>query len=292
MSEKLCALDTSLEIWRIPISDLREQDVNARQQDAAMFERLTTTVKRDGRLESLPFVAQTDKGFEIVSGHHRVRAAIAAMLPNVVCLVDSSGLNSDQIKAKQLAHNSIQGKDNAQLVSQIFKEIQDADAKLEAFIDQKVDVPLPKVKVEDITIKLDYRFVSVVFLPSESKRWDEIVKQVGAMQPELWAAEMQHFAPFQALVKRISADYDMHAMGTILSKMGELASLQLGNEHPEWERVAIRDIFKSAYIPKEAASVVKQAVARLQETGAITEANTWQALEYLAAEYLAGNVSA
>lgn len=72
--EKCLELGNGLEIWKVNIEDLKEQDVNARYMKAEMFERLTENIKGDGRLESLPFCALTDKGIEIVSGHHRIRA--------------------------------------------------------------------------------------------------------------------------------------------------------------------------------------------------------------------------
>ncbi len=288
MAEQLLELEDGLQIYRIPMTELREQDVNARNQDKTMFERLTATIKRDGRLESLPFVAKTAKGFEIVSGHHRVRAAIAAQHPAVICLVDVTGLTEDQIKAKQLAHNSIQGKDNAQLVAQIFKEIKDAEAKLEAFVDQSVDAPLVKVQIEDVNITMDFRMVSIVFLPTEAARWKAVAEQIKGLQQELWLAEMAHFEPFQKLAKGISAEYEIRAMGTILSKVGELALQAMGQGVQDGERISLRDLFRTAYVPKEAGQVIRKALMAMQTDGVITEKNLWQALEYLCADYLAG----
>src|ERR1035437_10075790 len=76
--QKIVELGNGLELWRVHPSTLREQDVNARAMPKAMFERLAQTIARDKRLESLPLCAKTDKGLEIISGHHRVRAATAA----------------------------------------------------------------------------------------------------------------------------------------------------------------------------------------------------------------------
>jgi hypothetical protein len=134
-------LGSGLVIRSLPVAALREQDKNARYMTKEMMERLTATVRRDQRLESLPFCAETKRGVEIVSGHHRVRAATAAGQTNVWCIVDTTGLTPDQIKAKQLAHNSIAGIDDEAVLAQIYGEIADSESRLEAFLDRKFDIP-------------------------------------------------------------------------------------------------------------------------------------------------------
>src|SRR5947208_13128639 len=74
-SQRILELGNGLELWKVHPSTLREQDVNARSMPKAMFERLAQTIGRDKRLESLPLCARTEKGLEIISGHHGTRAA-------------------------------------------------------------------------------------------------------------------------------------------------------------------------------------------------------------------------
>src|SRR5438094_10157750 len=141
-------LSSCRELWKCNPSTLREQYVNARSMPKAMFERLAQDIARDKRLESLPLCAKTERGLEIISGHHRVRAATAASLSEMFVLVDVTGLSRSQIAAKQLAHNAIEGEDNEQLLAESYRQIEDAEAKLEAFVEQTLDVVLPKVKIE------------------------------------------------------------------------------------------------------------------------------------------------
>src|SRR5690349_10761443 len=102
--EKILELGQGLELWKVSPSRLREQSLNARAMPKAMFERLARTIERDKRLESLPLIARTEQGLEIVSGHHRVRAATAAGLSELFAILDVSGLSRSEIAAKQLAH--------------------------------------------------------------------------------------------------------------------------------------------------------------------------------------------
>src|SRR6266481_3076859 len=87
-SQRILELGNGLELWKVHPSTLREQDVNARSMPKAMFERLAQTIARDKRLESLPLCAKTERGLELVSGHHRARAATAAGISEMFVLVD------------------------------------------------------------------------------------------------------------------------------------------------------------------------------------------------------------
>jgi hypothetical protein len=77
--QRILELGSGLELWKVHSSSLREQDVNARSMPKAMFERLSQTIAHDKRLESLALCAKTEKGLEIISGHHRTRAATAPL---------------------------------------------------------------------------------------------------------------------------------------------------------------------------------------------------------------------
>jgi hypothetical protein len=80
--QKVFELGNGLELWKVPPSALREQDVNARSMPKAMFERLAQTIGRDKRLESLPLCDKTERGLEIVSGHHRVPLPLPPASPS------------------------------------------------------------------------------------------------------------------------------------------------------------------------------------------------------------------
>jgi len=101
-------LEVGPKLWlaKVDINILREQDLNARTLTKSMFDQLVRNISNREALESLPYCAETERGIEIVSGHHRVRGARAAKITTLFVLVDRSGLTADQIKSKQLAHNA------------------------------------------------------------------------------------------------------------------------------------------------------------------------------------------
>jgi stage III sporulation protein SpoIIIAA len=285
MAEKLLDMGQGLELWRVGLDEMKEQDVNARAMPVKMFDRLSTTIQRDGRLEALPFCAKTDRGLEIVSGHHRVRAARTAGLETIFALVDVSGLNRSKIRAKQLAHNSIQGVDDKQLLAQIYQEIDDAEAKLEAFIDAGFDSPIVKAKIDDVMVELSFDQLLIMFLPVESEIFERAVARIEALaDKKVMLAEHRLFEPFCELVNRVGKEYDIRAVGTILSKVSEIVLTSLGEDvSRETGMVHLRDVFKTAYVPVDLADELESILKEIQEADPGTKKDRVAALRSLVA---------
>src|ERR1039458_7995901 len=288
-SQRILDLGNGLELWKGHPSTLREQDVNARAMPKAMFERLAQTIARDKRLESLPLCAKTERGLEIIAGHHRVRAATAAGISEMFVLVDVTGLTRSQIAAKQLAHNAIEGQDNEQLLAEIYRQIEDAESKLEAFIDAKLDIGVPTVKIEGLDVEIDFKMVLLVFLPRVKERLDralEYLRSSGHRLDGVYIAADSDYAPLEKAVRKINEEYDVRVVADIIGKMADLALQASGVSVQDPERVHLKDIFGTAWVPKEAASVIRDAVQKMVKAGDIGQTNRWQALEYWAAEYI------
>ena len=290
MSERVLELGQGLEIWKVDLNELREQDLNARVMDKKMFERLSANIAKDGRLESLPFCAKTDNGIEIVSGYHRVRAARTAGLLEIFTIVDVTGLSRDKIASKQLSHNSIQGEDNEQIVKEIYRQIEDAEAKLSAFIDEDLDIELDKVKTSDIIFDLELKTVMINFLLYEKEVFDRAANLINGKYDEVYVAEKGAIKPFESALKRIGKEYDIRAMGTSLEKMAEITLEHLGEEVEEDEKVALRDIFGTAYIPREMAEIVKEAIEKCKKENDVENKDRWQTAVIMAQRYIGGDM--
>ena len=78
----------------------------------------------------------------------------------------------------------------------------------------------------------------------------------------------------------------MRVVADIIGKMADLALQACGVSVQDPERVHLEDLFGSTWVPKEAASVTRDAVQKMVKAGDIGQTNRWQALEYWAAEYL------
>ena len=78
----------------------------------AVFEQLTENIRRDGYLSSVPLCQELEGGdLEVLSGNHRVQAAIAAGVEQILVIVIPENASPRKI-AIQLSHNSLTGEDD------------------------------------------------------------------------------------------------------------------------------------------------------------------------------------
>lgn len=259
---KITDLGNGLELWLINIEDLKEQDVNARYMKADMFERLTQNIKKDNRLESFPFCALTDNGIEIVSGHHRVRASRAAGIYDIYIILDVTGLSRDRIKAKQLAHNSIDGYDNEELVKRIYDSITDAESQLEAFVPENIIEQFKKVSVSDVNVDMDIKQVQLMFFSYELGVFKKVIENIANNDDdaELYASELKNFEPFQKLMKETGKEYNVRALGTVLSILCERFLPRYGSDIPDHKYIA--DVMRSTLLTPEQADTLSNALKK------------------------------
>ncbi len=223
--EVLLELGDKVYVAKVNIEDLVEQSLNARTMPRDMFRQLTANIgARHAMVESLPFCAETKNGIEIVSGHHRVRGARAAGITEIYVLLDTSGLTESQIKSKQLSHNAIAGADNPQILKELFEQIEDAEARIQAFIDPKaLNIPAPaSIEIGDLNTEVAFRHVSFVFLDHQLEKWDEAIALISTDTSFVGAADLQHFEKFKKTVQKVREIDDVRAVGMILSKMCDI----------------------------------------------------------------------
>ncbi len=283
MADKI-QLGAGLELWKVSISDLREQDLNARSMPAAMFERLTETINGDKRLEALPFCALTDKALDIVSGHHRIRAAKAAGLSEIFVLVDVTNLTKSQIKAKQLAHNAIAGVDDHSILLEIFAQIESVEDMRESFIDKDALVNLKGITLDEVRMDVENKSVYLTFLPEYFDRWNNLIERQEALVDQIAIAGMSQYEAFHEALKTVGKAYDVKAISPLICKFIELAD----GLKTEGEWVSIVEIF-GARLPKSVADMLRGVIQKAIIQGDITDKNKWQILEYWAADYIAGS---
>ena len=132
--------------------NLDGQKVNARFMSKEVFENLVRNIKRDGKLESAPLVYQDGERYKIISGHHRVKAAVEAGLKEIIVLV-AQPKNRDEVVYKQLSHNGLTGVDDLEILKKLYHSITDAELRtdtgvlkeLENFIQGFAPEPPPTV---------------------------------------------------------------------------------------------------------------------------------------------------
>ena len=170
--EQMLELGHGLIIAKVPLTSLREQDINARIMKNEMQKQLTDNIRKRGQLESLPFCALVDGKIEIISGHHRIRSAKdSGVINEIYVILDVTGLTRSQIAAKQLAHNAISGFDDQSTLKEIVKLIDDVDDMLESYIGKDIlGEPLAELeKLLSPTVEYDWKNIVFTFLPHQVK---------------------------------------------------------------------------------------------------------------------------
>jgi hypothetical protein len=212
-----------------PINDLREQDVNAHVMKPGTFDRLAENIRSRGQLESLPYCAQPggEGPVEIVSGHHRVRAAKSAGLVEVPILLDCAEMTRSTIIAKQLAHNAIIGMDDPDLVKQLVSKIDTPDDLLATGLPQDVigdaDATAEAIGMFTPRIDFDYRTVSFAFLPHQQADLERLIGLLEGRQDLVVAAPLEQFDDLLKVAARFARIKGIKSGGTAITLMVRMA---------------------------------------------------------------------
>ncbi len=237
-SGRIAALETGLEVGpdlyvvKVPIADLREQDVNAHTMSPTKFERLVENVKERQALESLPYChAPGGKApIEIVSGHHRVRSAHAAGLSEIAILLDLLPMPRSKVVAKQLAHNQLVGSDDPDLIAQLLAEIDSPDDRLATGFSAEVLAGQEQVDVAAMfapRIDFDYRTVSFAFLPHQQAEVERLIELLEGRQDLVVVAPIEQYDELLKIAARYARLKGVRSGATAITLMVRLALAEL-----------------------------------------------------------------
>lgn len=292
--ELVTDMGAGLVIAKVKLTDFREQDINARIMKTEMQKQLTDNIKKRGQLESLPFCALIDGKIEIISGHHRIRSAKdSGVLTEVYVILDTTGLRRSQVAAKQLAHNAISGFDDQSTLKEIAKLIDDVDDMLESYIGKDI-IGEPMAELEKLLspkVEFDWKNVTFTFLPHQVQDLERLLEVLSSVHPDvLGVAGIDQHKAFIETITKYQQFANVKNTGTAIHAMVKATESLFDELHfdesQEW--IQLPNLFGSPAIPKEAADIISEALDKMTKDGQIVAKNKWQALEYWAADYLAG----
>lgn len=293
--EQIADMGSGLIIARVPAECIREQDINARIMKNEMQRQLTDNIKKRGQLESLPFCALTEDGnrIEIISGHHRIRSGKDAGIKEFFVILDVSGLNRSKIVAKQIAHNAISGFDDQSTLKELAKMLEDVDDMIESYAGKDI-LEEPEAELEKYlspTVDFDWKNLTFTFLPHQIADLQKLIDALESTKPDfLGVADIEQYKPFLETLTKYQQFANVKNTGAAIHAMIKCTEQMFENigytEDSEW--VQLTSIFGSGAVPAEAAEIIQEAVKKMADEGVIGSKNKWQAIEYLAAEYLAG----
>lgn len=288
-------LAPDLEVRFVTIADLREQDINAQEMQPREFERLTENVRERGALESLPYCAQIGGAgpVEVVSGHHRVRAARAAGLTKIPVLVDTRTMTRSQIRAKQIAHNALVGKSNEEVLRQMLAQITSVDDLLATGLPDE-SLPLPAEDANPVLntphAAFEWRTAALTFLPHQFEQFKEVVEALDGSQDFVGVAPVELFDDFARYLAQFARFREIKSVGTTIAVLTRIARDQLEmskDDASEEEWVKLESVLMVDAMPAPAAKVLREALAKAVSKGKGSMEHPWQCLEAWAAEELA-----
>ncbi len=213
------ALTGAYKLAVVKAEDLVFLKKNARYMTSQTFQRLVENIKQDGQLSSVPFCWLKDSKYHVLSGNHRLQAAIKAGLSEFLVLYTDAELSESQRVAIQLSHNSIEGKDDLAVLKSLWEDISDLNDKLYAGLDDKTLELLKKVTVKNLSeVKIDYQEVYILFLPEEKERLDKALKEASLLSEKSikYAARIQDFDRFLSALDRVKKEYKIENRATAL----------------------------------------------------------------------------
>ncbi|MGI5151323.1 ParB N-terminal domain-containing protein [Plantactinospora sp. CA-294935] len=282
-------------------------EVNARYMRKEQYDRLVANIRRDGCLTSTPLVWHDVDGDRkvVLSGNHRVKAAIDAGLPEVTVMVVQQKLSRSRQVALQLSHNAIAGEDDPATLKQLYEKLDDVDWRAYSGLDDKQLDLLAQVDLEGLSeANLDFATVQLVFLPHEldgaRASFDEARKLVQA--DARWIAG---YVDYEPTLDALATSHGAHNVGNVATALGLILAVferhlgelrdgvwydpeagePIGNAN---RLVPIETILETRSMPADAGSVLARAVDRMVRKGDVPADQRWRALELLAADYLAG----
>ena len=284
----------------VPVEQLKLLEKNARFRPYEMFQKLVNNIKRDGGLTSVPFCWKRGDGdFLVLSGNHRVMAAKEAGLKEVLVMYTDKDLSRQEQIAIQLSHNSLEGKDDLNILKSLWEEIDDIAMKYYSGLDDKILGEMAKNAQKTLSeVNLDYKVLSFVFLPEELEEIDAILEKAQSCKgDDLRLTTLKHFERLLSATSIVKAAHNIKNSAVALELVlhvfeNHLEDLQSGWVNEEKQReVPIATILGSDTIPLEVAKAIKRALDRMVDAGEVDAKEKWKALETMAAKSLEGGSS-
>lgn len=223
-----------LVITWVEIASLKEQDVNAQVMQPRHFDRLTENVRNRGQLESIPYCHQPggEGPIEVISGHHRSRAARAAGLTHIPAIVDYKPMRRSEVVAKQIAHNQLHGDPDRDILAHLVQMIDNVDDLLATGLDE---ADLPTVDPDDTRLAIphgefDFRSVALMFLPHQMQEFDDAVKVIDSATDMVGAAHLDQFEAFSKAVFAYGRCKNVRNFTTMVSMLTDIARREV-EEH-------------------------------------------------------------
>lgn len=218
------------------LNDCVPLEKNAHYMSKEIQDRLTENIKQDGFLSQLPFAMKRaeDGKFLILSGNHRLKSAIKAGLEYILVLyVDE--ISKDRQIGYTLSHNALVGKDDLQMLKEIYNEIQSIESREFTGLNGLKFIDIEKVPTTSINDG-DIELTEMKFLFIESRKHDVegVLKELEKHNlTETSALIYGSFEEYIKVATAIKKAYDIKSNTVAFSKMVEICKEHLAQKAEE-----------------------------------------------------------
>jgi len=283
----------STKLVQIDPRKLRLRELNARYMTHEQFQLLVANVRRDGCLSSVPFAFGVKEAgewvYEVLSGNHRTKAAIAAGLDEIWVMVTHDPLTEEQKIAIQLSHNAITGQDDPATLRKLYEQVGTVDLKVYCGLDDRTLELLEKVSpIAFSEAALEAKTLTMYFLPDELERAQTIIegllKQVSG--DRTWLLRHAEYDSWLDLMAAAGGSKGVSNAATSLMVLLDVFSRHLDDlqeylpARRDREYFPLAAVFGADRIPAATAKLLTAALSRLVDSGKAP--NPLKALELLA----------
>lgn len=210
---------------------IRLLEKNARYMVHDTFSNLVDNVRRDGGLSSLPLCCREPGGvLTVLSGNHRVQAAVQAGLAEILVLVIPQELSREERIAIQLSHNALAGRDDMLILRDLWQEIADLGLKHYAGLDSETLGEIDKLQVETLSeARPAFEQIILQFLPEETSALREILDDASRVfsRDHNFVASVAHYEQTFAVMVEVKDRFNIVSNPAALAKVIELARERL-----------------------------------------------------------------
>jgi hypothetical protein len=285
--------EINLKEW-IDSGRLKFLELNARFMKSEEFGGLVANIKRDGRLTSIPLAAiNKDKSYSILSGNHRVKAALKAEAYDAFVMFTDKEMTKAERTARILSHNSISGQDDPAILKQMYSSIDEVDWKKYAKLDDHTLKTLEAITIASLNeARPEFRVVTMTFLPSEIDRVKEIFEEAKRLiAGEAWLVPIKDYDRALTEIEESGAAYGVKNFAVSFMKMLDIVErhkLEFAEGYSDEqglpkhsELVPVSTIFGTNRLPAKTAARLHHLMEHYQGAHETDMARPWEALDKL-----------
>lgn len=214
-----------------PTNECVPLEKNAHFMQKDMLDKLTTNVAEDGFLSQLPFgMRRADGKYLILSGNHRLKASIKAKLEYILILYIDE-VDKDKQIAYQLSHNSLVGKDDMQMLKEIYEQMKSIEAREFSGLNGVQFIDVNKIDASSIGDgDIELTEMKFLFVESRSNNVKSVLAALETQKIEEGSGiVVGSFEEFIKLVTEVKKAYNIKSNTVAFARMIDICSDHMKN---------------------------------------------------------------